>query len=520
MDVKASILLLFTQNMQRTIKFTGYIPPGILILSLVLVYLNSMAPGLTWANNGSDGGDLITAAATGGVSHPTGYPLYLLLAHLFQLLPIGTLAFRTNLMSALAAVIASLFIYELVLRAISPVDGKSNWLAGLASAYAFGLSPLIWSQAVITEVYTLHALFVALILYLSFEDSRLRFKPKQLDRLLGLSFGLAMGNHITTILLLPTMFSSKFFHKPILPDEIQPAEKQQPGMYSLLRRLVWLGIGLLVYLTLPLRALSHPPVNWGNPVTWSGFGWLVSGKLYQGQFFIPSFSASWSRVQAVAALLIEQFGIPGLVIGLIGLVVFYKASRLYANTIWIVFAYFAFAIMYATHDSFMYLIPAFLCFAIWIGLGLSELMSISAQRFRQTGIVVGLIFILYLFILAGNHWHQVDASQDLRAEHFGQEVLAQAPTNAIVFAKGDKAIFTMWYFHYALKNRPDLAIIATDLLGFDWYQQTLHTNYPNLKLPGPFPFSETVAAMNPERPFCYIEYTQLTNIHCLPAKLP
>ena len=48
------------------------------------VYLASLAPGLTWANFGADGGDLIAAAATGGVAHPTGYPFYLLLARLFQ----------------------------------------------------------------------------------------------------------------------------------------------------------------------------------------------------------------------------------------------------------------------------------------------------------------------------------------------------------------------------------------------------------------------------------------------------
>jgi hypothetical protein len=502
--------------MQRMTKFVRYIPPGILVFSLMLVYLNSMAPGLTWSNQGSDGGDLITAAATGGVAHPTGYPVYLLLARLFQLLPIGSLAFRTNLMSALAAVITALLVYYLVVRSIPPVTGSQNWLAGLASAYAFGLSPLIWSQAVITEVYALHALFVILILYLASDDAPLRFTQNRLDRLSGLIFGLAMGNHITTILLLPILLSSA----SILTDEIQSGEKRKLDVYPVLRRLLWLVIGLSTYLTLPLRALSQPPINWGNPVTPAGFGWLVSGKLYQDQLFVLTLSAVWARVQAVAALLIEQFGIPGLVIGLIGLVVFYKPSRLYLNTIWIVFGFFVFAIIYATYDSFMYLIPAFLCFAIWIGLGLGGLMDLYFQRFRQMDAAAGLIFILYLFILAGNHWHQVDASQDLRAERFGEEVLAQTPANAIVFAKGDKSIFTMWYFHYALGERPDIAVVATDLLPFDWYQQTLHTNYPNLELPGPFPFAETMAVANPKRPVCYIEYVQLADIHCLPAKAP
>src|SRR5512139_353339 len=136
------------------------IPPLALSLILFLVYLQTMAPGLTWANYGSDGGDLIAAAATGGVAHPSGYPLYLLLARLFQFLSIGSLAFRTNLLSAIATTFAAVLVFELMTRSLRFADGYPNGWAGLASAYAFGLAPLVWSQATITEVYGLHILFV------------------------------------------------------------------------------------------------------------------------------------------------------------------------------------------------------------------------------------------------------------------------------------------------------------------------------------------------------------------------
>ena len=104
----------------------------------------------------------------------------------------------------------------------------------------------------------------------------------------------------------------------------------------------------------------------------------------------------------------------------------------------------------------------------------------------------------------------------MRAEQFGNDVLLQAPANAIIFAKGDKAIFTMWYFHYALQRRPDLVVIATDLLHFDWYQKSLHTNYPQLNLPGAYPFASTVVAANPQHPVCYVEYIQRSEISCKP----
>lgn len=507
-------------KMQRLKPFLSYLPLGVLAFSLLGVYLTSMAPGLTWANYGADGGDLVTAAATGGVAHPTGYPVYLLLARLFQLLPVGSLAFRTNLMSAFAAVLAAMLVYALVIRTTVPFNGHRNWLAALASAFAFGLSPLVWSQAVITEVYALHALFVASILFLATEDLSGCLAQKHLDRSLGLVLGLAVGNHVTSILLLPILFFTKFFRKPeVLPGN-SLGLNWQLDLCGLLRRLVWMGIGLLAYLTLPLHSLSHPPVNWGNPVTLDGFAWLVSGKLYQDELFVLTLSSVWERCRVVAALLLGQFGILGLTIGLIGLIVFFKPSHLYRNTLWIVAAFSAFSIIYATSDSFLYLIPVFLCFAIWIGLGLAGLMNTFSQRFHKGGIAIGLVFILFLFIQAGNNWSQVDASRDLRAEQFGEEVLNQAPAHAIVFAKGDRAVFTLWYFHFALKNRPDLAIVAMDLLHFDWYQQTLQTYSPDLSLPGPFPFATTVVAANPERPVCYVEYLQLPRIQCSSAKVP
>ncbi|HQV63779.1 MAG TPA: DUF2723 domain-containing protein, partial [Anaerolineales bacterium] len=132
--------------MRNTFLLNKYIPPGILAVSLLVVYLMTMAPGLTWANQGSDGGDLVTAAAVGGVAHPTGYPVYLFLARVFQLLPIGSLAFRTNLLSAFATVFAAILIYVLVIRSL-PSTSESIY-AGLISAFAFGLSPLVWSQSV------------------------------------------------------------------------------------------------------------------------------------------------------------------------------------------------------------------------------------------------------------------------------------------------------------------------------------------------------------------------------------
>jgi hypothetical protein len=155
-------------RLPHTKTFHRYLPPIILVVSLSAVYMRTLAPGLTWANDGSDGGDLIAAAATGGIAHPTGYSLYPLLARLFQLLPFGSLAFRTNLMSALATILGATLVYWLVTRCIPEEKSILTWAGGLVAGYAFGLLPLVWLQAVITEVYALQALLVLLIFFCTY----------------------------------------------------------------------------------------------------------------------------------------------------------------------------------------------------------------------------------------------------------------------------------------------------------------------------------------------------------------
>jgi len=283
---------------------------------------------------------------------------------------------------------------------------------------------------------------------------------------------------------------------------------------ALHRQLVWFGIGLCVYLILPLRALSDPPINWGNPVTLERFWWLVSGQLYQWYYLPGSLAGLWEHLQAWAALLLGQFGLPGLTLGLLGAVLFGRASRLYLLTTWSVVVYSAFAIIYRSADSFVYLIPVLISFAIWIGLGISGLAHAISRRFPSLGLILGLLIAGYFVSRSAITFRQVDASQDTRAENFGHEVLSVAPENALVFAKGDQAIFALWYFHFGLGERPDLAVLATDLLHFDWYQETLHASYPSLTLTGPFPYPETISIANPTRAVCYVQYSVQAEIDC------
>ena len=69
----------------------------------LVLYVRTLAPGLLR----DDSAEFQTLAYTLGMTHPTGYPVYLLLAKLFTLLvPVRDIAYRVNLLSAVLAALA------------------------------------------------------------------------------------------------------------------------------------------------------------------------------------------------------------------------------------------------------------------------------------------------------------------------------------------------------------------------------------------------------------------------------
>jgi len=428
---------------------------------------------------------------------------------------------RTNLMSALATLFAAWLVYEIVLRTTGRRDGIPAWPGALAAGFAFGLSPLVWSQAVITEVYALQGLLVALVIYLYvLPEPASSSRKKRLDSWRGFLLGLAAANHSTALILVPVA---------LLLGCLQRADNNDvpPGAsHSWFKNLAWdwaalgwqvlfFGVGLSVYLILPLRALARPPVNWGNPATWKGFWWLVSAQLYRAYYLPANLFGLWERTRALASLFWNQFGLLGLLLGFTGLVVFWRSSRLHIFTLWIALVSGIFALVYRASDSYVYLLPGVIAFAIWIGLGVSGLARAYRARFTGLGVALGLLVVLNFLCRVPVIYLHVDASTDARAEEFAQEVLNAAPQDALIFARGDQAVFTLWYFHFALGERPDLAVIASDLLSFDWYQDSLGSAYPGLVLTGPLPIPERLAFDNPTRPACFVESTNQVEIECL-----
>lgn len=470
--------------------FSSLWPVGLLGLLVCGAYLKTLAPGLTWANGGADGGDLITAVVTGGVPHPSGYPTFLLLAEIFRHLPLGTLAFRMNLMSTVFGVYTVVALYFFLEKHLKAQP------AALIATLAFAFSPLFWSQAVIAEVYTLHLAFVITLLGMGYYFPNTAWH----HFLLGLSFGLGLGNHLTLLLLLPLLAICRE------GDEVKCGSRLPSFDQAVSLRLLGLLVGISVYAILPLRALKDPPVNWENPATLSGFVRLVSGQIYAAQLghLVPA--DLYQRLRGLSGLLFHQFSALGVFLGLYGLLGPFP-PYLRGLTAWIFVTSSLFALFYALPDSFVYLLPAFLSFAIWIGVGVREALLQIGRYHCSLRIAFSVVLLLGSLLRAGWLLPEVDASRDHRAENFGKTVLALAPPNAILLVDEDQEVFALWYYHYALNARPDVKIVVEGLLPFEWYQQVLRSIYPDLVI-----FSESaynkkaLFQINPSFPHCVVDW--------------
>src|SRR5436189_5391015 len=143
-----------------------YLMAACVSLGALILYVLTLAPTTQFW----DTSEYITAAYTLGIPHPPGNPLFVLMAHVFGLLPVArAYAEPTNLFAAVTSAISAgcwFLIAERWLRSFVPVLWPRR-IAALAGALVSATAFTVWNQSVVNEkVYTLSLLSIALILWL------------------------------------------------------------------------------------------------------------------------------------------------------------------------------------------------------------------------------------------------------------------------------------------------------------------------------------------------------------------
>jgi len=94
-------------------KRTADIITGALSLIFILLITAFLLARISPSFNADDSPETVTAQSTLGIQHPPGYPLNTLAGKIFDLLPLGSHAFRSNLLSLFfyAATALLLFLF-------------------------------------------------------------------------------------------------------------------------------------------------------------------------------------------------------------------------------------------------------------------------------------------------------------------------------------------------------------------------------------------------------------------------
>lgn len=394
----------------------------------LLLFAMTAAPDLTWAHNGYDGGELITASYTLGVPHPPGYPTYVLLGNLFGALPIGTIAYRYHIFSGVAVAVA---VALLARTLMSASDQRLSPSTASAVAVGVALLPPIWSQATIAEVYGLNLALVAAFVFALLVLKR--------PLVTGIILGLVLTTHVTSILLIPAALA-------LTPRANWP--RMAGGM----------AVGLLPLLLLPSLATSGSPVVWGDPTTLSGLWWLVSGQLYSANLGLPTLTSLFASPALPGSVGIVTF-VTVLVVTQPQTTKSFKRDRK-ASTVFALtaVAYALFALLYRVSDAGVFLLPAYLLLAL-----------AAAQLWNRAG---HWLWLLPVFLLIAG-WNQHNLRNEMTVRPQAEFVLSSAPENAILLTPGDRTIFTLWYFHHVEQQRPDVILVDENLFAFDWYRTRL-----------------------------------------------
>jgi Protein of unknown function (DUF2723) len=412
-----------------------------------IVYVLTLLPGVSVG----DWAEMQKAPSALDIAHPTGYPTYVLLGKLWSFLPIGSVAFRMNLLSAVyAAVAVGLTVLILGRLGVRPTLA---WAGALLLAF----TGTLWGQATVADENTLQLALVALLLWLAlrWRDER---RPADL-RLAALVAGLVLGNHLLSLGVVPFVAVYMLW---VARSELR--QRWREAVQAI-------GIGLaalLVYAYIPLRALVGPPQLYGWLLNWSGFWHLVSGEVFRGAMTFgsaESIALVAKQVPVVADLIGTRVHAVLLPLALVGILAApFLLKRNWAATAALFLAVFAADVyLYAAYRGSReyYLLTGFLILAICFSLAIEGLARLVERVDRDAPLVVALPSIALALLVGAGNWGAHDLSHDHSGEEMVAEIFGYLPRNAVLITYWD-TMTSLDYAHCIEGERPDLTIQSLD----------------------------------------------------------
>lgn len=414
-------------------------------LGPLILYMFTLAPTVTL----EDSGEFITAAYYLGIPHPPGYPLWCILAHLFTWIPVGNIAERVHLFSAVCAAGTCLVTYLICYRLTG-----DRW-SSLIGAWALAVSRYFWSQAVIAEVYSLNALMIALAIW-SILEWKATNKVGWIYNL-ALMVGLGAANHFLVLLFTPI-----YAVWVLIPDWQKILRPR-----VILIAASFLVLGLSLYLYLPIRAYAHPIPNMMGTGTLEDVRNHVLRTAYstgietvrQGGDLSDGLKHSVSAFRRH----LEAFTPFILLFIALGMIQLFRTNRGYlaaSVAIWLFNDVLTNVLLKERFNPSwdfvhrVYYIPADIVWATWAAAGVALVFQFLSEPSRNILRVAAIAGIVGIGI---SNLNDCNRRSEVFAEQLGRDILQGLPKNSRILPNDD-LVYVLLYLTKVAGVRPDVKI--------------------------------------------------------------
>ncbi len=449
----------------------------IVFIAQFLLYLTTLFP---FTAQYRDSGEMVTAAASLGIAHPPGYPLYTLLTNIFVVLvPFATIPYRLNVLSALGSACAVWLLYRLFIlfahKNELPVSGSLKLAAGL-SAMVYGTSYLQWYLALVSEMYTLNTLLTLVVLgglFFTFKKTSIEIRALVL---LAFITGMGLGVRMDLLLITPAALWLLWARRGELNARVVAVA------------IASFFFGFSVFAYLYIRSNTLPMLDWNHPATFERLWGSIARKTHGGTLDLisESYAAGDNFLVGMKFYfthLLTAFSVLGSPLALFGLYRLWKTERSYAQATilaWLVtcpLSIYISNIPPNTH-AFAILEAHFLLpntvVAIWFMYGI---VIVYRRCGKVAAGVTGVCLVALNLVcnLPDNNYRYNFFDHD-----FVHNILRSTPDNGTVVMKKDVQVFSLWAAQAAIRLRRSPAIVAQGLSASPWYQGPLNKLYPDV----------------------------------------
>ena len=441
----------------------------LLFLSTFIVYLRHLAPSIFTG----DSADATIASYVLGIPHPPGFPVYTWFGHIFTFIPIGDIAYRVNFMSAFFGALVIPIVY-MIIRSLVPqsqgnfVDNITSRSGSIIGSISFAFSIYYWAQAEIAEIYTLNAFFIASMILLALiwaekRDTRLLY-------LLSLLFSLSLGINAANILFAPSFLVFLF-----LVDRNSLLNKK--NIVSMV--ILFSAVGALQLIYLFVRAWQGPVYAYADIRNVNNFFAFITASEYSS---LPFSMPLTSGISMYVDFLAKSFSLTGIAIGIIGIALSLRRNILKSAFLASMFVINSlFFVQFNSFDIYDKLVPSFMIFSIFIGLGIWEILDLiktSSQRVPaleagKKGYFLKIFLIALVLIIAANvpissytlYSQEEDQSASIDLSYFLNQVLNDVPANSTIIDVWHTCV-PLKYFQIVYHMSPSVEILGIDPV--DW----------------------------------------------------